>query len=355
MTPCVVSSDRRIFHTNGSRKCGTQPLRPGLAGLIISLIAGPIAIGSITSCNAAADPQARLMDYVGVGNTTSHTTASAKNSSVAGTTRTATTAATGTQTGTVTPAVTTQTGAAASPAAADEDDVTLTGPHSIFDGQRTLGTSGLSSLEGASGGGIATWATIGGYGSKKGLGMAFHYSYVNVTNYTDQNFGAILGIYDRVELSYSHNFFQTGKTGRMLGIGKGYQFDLDTGGVKVRLFGHVLDKTLIPQFAIGAMYKHDGDNKVIKEVGAKSTDGADVYFAATKLYPSIGLLISTTMRLTKGNQWGILGFGGDRNNSYHPQFEGSLGYLPSFIPGLVVGVEYRTKPRNQNFTPESNW
>lgn len=242
-----------------------------------------------------------------------------------------------------------------SPGHAAGGDVSLTGPNSIFDGERALGTSGLSSLEGSSGGGIASWATIGGYGSKKGVGMAFHYSYVNVTNYWDQNAGAILGLYDRVELSYSHNFFQTRGTGALLGIGKGYQFDLDTGGIKVRLFGHLADKTLIPQFAIGAMYKHDGDNKVIHEVGAKSTDGADVYFAATKLYPSIGLLINTTMRLTKGNQWGILGFGGDRNDSYHPQFEGSLGYLPSFIPGLVVGVEYRTKPRNQNFTPESNW
>ncbi|KXV70487.1 hypothetical protein AD951_02795 [Acetobacter malorum] len=225
----------------------------------------------------------------------------------------------------------------------------------MFDGQRTLGTSGLSSLEGSSGGGIASWATIGGYGSKKSMGMAFHYSYVSLTNYTDQNVGAVMGFYDRVEISYSHNFFRTGSTGRKLGIGHGYQFDLDTGGIKVRLFGHVLDKTLLPQVAVGAMYKHDGDAKVIHAVGSKHTDGADVYIAVTKLFPKLGLLVDTTMRLTKGNQWGILGFGGDRNDNYYPQFEGSLGYLPSFIPGLVVGVEYRTKPRNQNFTPESNW
>lgn len=243
------------------------------------------------------------------------------------------------------------------PAPAEEEDapVTLTGKHSIFDELRATGTGGLSSLEGSSGGGIASWATIGGYGSDKGLGMSFHYSYVNVTNYQDQNVGALIGIYDRVELSYAHNFFQTGTTGSKLGIGKGYQFDLDTGGIKVRLLGHVLDKSLMPQLAVGAMYKHDGDSKVIHAVGSRSTDGADVYFAATKLFPSIGLLVDTTMRLTKGNQWGILGFGGDRNNNYYPQFEGSLGYLPSFVPGLVVGVEYRTKPRNQNFTPESNW
>lgn len=236
----------------------------------------------------------------------------------------------------------------------DEPDAGLTFDK-IFDGQRTLGTSGLSSLEGSSGGGIASWATIGGYGSKKSMGMAFHYSYVSLTNYTDQNVGAVMGFYDRVEISYAHNFFRTGSTGRKLGIGHGYQFDLDTGGIKVRLFGHVLDKTLLPQVAVGAMYKHDGDAKVIHAVGSKHTDGADVYIAATKLFPKLGLLVDTTMRLTKGNQWGILGFGGDRNDNYYPQFEGSLGYLPSFIPGLVVGVEYRTKPRNQNFTPESNW
>lgn len=248
----------------------------------------------------------------------------------------------------------TGTAQASSGEAPDEPDAGLTFDK-IFDGQRTLGTSGLSSLEGSSGGGIASWATIGGYGSKKSMGMAFHYSYVSLTNYTDQNVGAVMGFYDRVEISYAHNFFRTGSTGRKLGIGHGYQFDLDTGGIKVRLFGHVLDKTLLPQVAVGAMYKHDGDAKVIHAVGSKHTDGADVYIAATKLFPKLGLLVDTTMRLTKGNQWGILGFGGDRNDNYYPQFEGSLGYLPSFIPGLVVGVEYRTKPRNQNFTPESNW
>ncbi|GEM16368.1 MAG: DUF3034 family protein [Gluconobacter potus] len=225
----------------------------------------------------------------------------------------------------------------------------------LFDGQRALGTSGLSSLEGASGGGIASWATIGGYGSNKSAGMAMHYSYVNLTSYWDQNVGASMGFFDRVEISYTHNFFQTRGTGAKLGIGNGYQFDLDVAGAKVRLFGHVADNTLIPQVAIGGMYKHDSDGKVIHEVGSMHTDGGDAYLAVTKLFPKIGILIDTTVRFTKGNQWGILGFGGDKDNNYHAQFEGSLGYLPSFIPGLVVGVEYRTKPRNQRFTDESNW
>ncbi|MFT8807989.1 DUF3034 family protein [Gluconobacter sp.] len=225
----------------------------------------------------------------------------------------------------------------------------------LFDGQRAIGTGGMSSLEGSSGGGLASWATISGYGSDKSAGMAFHYSYVNLTNYWDQNVGASMGFFDRLELSYTHNFFQTRATGAKLGIGNGYQFDLDVAGAKVRLFGHVADNTLIPQVAIGGMYKHDSDGRVIHMVGSKHTDGADAYLAVTKLFPKVGILIDTTVRFTKGNQWGIIGFGGDRDNDYHAQFEGSLGYLPSFIPGLIVGVEYRTKPRNQRFTDESNW
>ena len=34
-----------------------------------------------------------------------------------------------------------------------------------------------------------------------------------------------------------------------------------------------------------------------------------------------GLLLNGTVRLTKANQIGILGFGGDKNDSYKPQFE----------------------------------
>lgn len=232
---------------------------------------------------------------------------------------------------------------------------TETSAFKIFDEKKALGTAGLSSLEGSSGGGIASWATIGGYGSSKGLGTAFHYTYVNLSDYQNQNIGGLIGIKNRVEISYTHNFFQTGGTGKKIGIGKGYQFDLDIVGAKARLLGDLADTSLIPQVAIGVMYKHNGDKTVIHKVGAKYTNAADVYLAATKIFSRAHIILDTTLRLTKGNQWGILGFAGDRHDRYLPEFEGSIGYLPPFIPGLVVGVEYRTKPRNQNSTPESNW
>ena len=68
---------------------------------------------------------------------------------------------------------------------------------------------------------------------------------------------------------------------------------------------------------------------------------------------SQSLVINGTVRLTKANQTGLLGFGGDKSDSYSPQFEGSLGYLIS--KRFVIGAEYRTKPDNLGFAKENDW
>ena len=64
-------------------------------------------------------------------------------------------------------------------------------------------------------------------------------------------------------------------------------------------------------------------------------------------------MLDGTIRMTKANQTGLLGFGGDRSNAYHAEFEGSAGYLVS--KRLLVGGEYRSKPNNLGFASESNW
>jgi hypothetical protein len=48
----------------------------------------------------------------------------------------------------------------------------------------------------------------------------------------------------------------------------------------------------------------------------------------------------------------LLGFGGDLNKHYQPQFEGSAAYLLS--RHVAVGVEYRQKPNNLGFAREQN-
>jgi hypothetical protein len=75
--------------------------------------------------------------------------------------------------------------------------------------------------------------------------------------------------------------------------------------------------------------------------------------AATKVLLDQSLVLDATVRLTKANQTGLLGFGGDKNSDYSPEFEGSVGYL--LTKQLVVGGEYRTKPDNLGFAKEDDW
>jgi hypothetical protein len=68
----------------------------------------------------------------------------------------------------------------------------------------------------------------------------------------------------------------------------------------------------------------------------------DFYASATKIILSQSLLLNGTARLTKANQFGILGFGGPNDDSYRLQFEGSAALLLS--RKLAIGGEFRTKP-----------
>lgn len=62
------------------------------------------------------------------------------------------------------------------------------------------------------------------------------------------------------------------------------------------------------------------------------------------------LVLDATLRMTKANQWGLLGFGGDRRRGYSAQFEGAAGLMVS--PFIVLGAEYCTKPDNLRFARE---
>ena len=119
-------------------------------------------------------------------------------------------------------------------------------------------------------------------------------------------------------------------------------------GLKLRVLGEaVLDSdTWMPQVAVGLQYKENQDKEFIKSavVGAKSDHGTDVYIAATKLLLDKNLLLNGTLRFTKANQFGILGFGGDKHDSYQPMLEVSAAYLLN--KKLAVGAEYRMKPDN---------
>lgn len=222
-------------------------------------------------------------------------------------------------------------------------------------GGKLLLTGGVSTIEGSGGGGLATWATVTGYGEEDGIGANGHVTLISLPDYQFRSAGLAVGLWDRVELSAARQEFDTGDTGVLLGLGQDFTFTQDVIGAKVRLLGDAVydQDTWVPQIALGIQHKMNDRGAVIAAVGGLDDEGTDVYVAASKLFLAQSLLVSGTVRWTNANQTGLLGFGGDLNDGHEAQFEGSVGWLLS--RNLVVGAEYRTKPDNLSFAAEDDW
>lgn len=83
----------------------------------------------------------------------------------------------------------------------------------LFDSAKLLATGGVSQVEGAGGGGLAPWALITGYGTRDAIGANVHYTYANLPDFTLHSGGVAVGFFDRVEVSYARQWFDTGEAG----------------------------------------------------------------------------------------------------------------------------------------------
>ena len=219
---------------------------------------------------------------------------------------------------------------------------------------KLLLTGGVSQVEGAAGGGLTPWALIGGYGTHDQIGGNAYYTHVSVDDYGLRSYGALIGLFDFVELSVSRQEFDTGQVGALLGLGRGFTIRQDTYGIKVKLAGDaVLEQdSWMPQISIGAQHKRNAEGGLLAAIGAKGDSGTDYYLSATRLVLSQGLLLNATVRFTEANQFGILGFGGDKDDGHSAQFEFSAAYL--LTRNLAIGAEYRTKPDNLGIAAEDD-
>ncbi len=212
-----------------------------------------------------------------------------------------------------------------------------------------LATGGVSQLEGAGGGGLTPWALITGYGTRDSYGANAHYTSVKTQDYSLGSYGVAAGIADRVEVSLANQEFR----GSLAPLNQ-LRIQQDILGIKVKVAGDAVyqQDSLLPQIAVGAMYKRNkgigglGALGVynVKQLGAKDDHGVDYYVSATKILFEYSLLLNGTLRATCANQMGILGFGGDINDSYRLMPEVSAAYLIN--RKLVAGIEYRQKPHN---------
>ncbi len=193
----------------------------------------------------------------------------------------------------------------------------------------------VTEVEGAAGGGIVPWALLAP------PTPTASFTYVNTGDYSLTSLGVSWSLFKRLELSYARQAFNTGPVG--LGT-----INLDTFGAKVKL----LDMSArLPQVAVGVMYKVNEDRSKLVASGLPFAhdNGVDFYVAGTKVVKVAGksVLLNATVRLTKANQLGILGFGANgagNSDSYSAQGEFSGGLFVA--SNAIVGAEYRMKPNN---------
>jgi hypothetical protein len=219
---------------------------------------------------------------------------------------------------------------------------------------KLLLTGGVSSIDGAAGGGLTPWAVIGSNATEGEWGVSAHASRATTQDFSLNTAGLTVGFNDRLEVSLARQDFDASPATALNGLGfsvkAGQHVVMDVLGVKLKVAGDaVLDSdTWMPQIAVGVEQKSvqaGSITPVLDFLGAK-TSGTDVYLSATKLFLGHSLLVNGTLRYTNANQNGLLGFGakapGKNEASWMPEV--SVAYLLS--KHWAVGAEYRAKPNN---------
>lgn len=220
---------------------------------------------------------------------------------------------------------------------------------------RLLATGGVMQIEGSAGGGIVPWALIAGLGTDAQIGGSAYCTNVRPQAFELRSCGAAVSLYDRVELSFGNQRFDLDE------IIPGESITQNVIGAKVRLFGDAVydQDRWYPQVSMGLQYKKNSDFDFVPALlGAADDADVDVYVAATKVYLagpfSRTWLLNATLRATRGNQLGLLGFGGDRKDSRSLNAELSAAVF--LTDGIVAGAEYRQKPDNlSSFAEDDYW
>ena len=220
---------------------------------------------------------------------------------------------------------------------------------------RLLATGGATSIEGSAGGGIVPWAVIAGYGTEDQWGGTAFATRVDSGDYTLSSTGVAVGWRNRVELGLARQRFGLPTLADALSLPT-RSFRQDIVHAKLRLAGDLV-YTPWPQLSLGVQHKMQKDFLVPSLVGARDDRGTDVFLSASKLFLGAAngrhLLVNGTLRSTRANQTGLLGFGGDAKGRRSLVGEASAAVL--FNPRWALGVEFRQKPDNLGFAREDHW
>lgn len=219
-------------------------------------------------------------------------------------------------------------------------------------GGQLLATGGLSQIEGTAGGGLVPWAVLAGYGTAdEHAGTAF-ISHAGVADYQLNAAGAAVTLGNRLELSAARQNLSRDRAVEDPPLDGALQQDIV--GAKIRMAGDLVYSDL-PQVSVGLQYKRNRDAN-ITALGPERRDDWDAYLAVSRLFlgGAMGrnLLLNATVRATRANETGLLGFGGPENDDHELVFEGSAAVF--LDRRTAIGYEYRQKPDNLGLS-ESDW
>lgn len=215
---------------------------------------------------------------------------------------------------------------------------------------KLLLTGGVSSIDGAAGGGLTPWALTGSQATQGEAGASAFVTGASTQHFDLAAGGMALVHDDRIELSLARQQLNVHALLAPLGIGR-LKLRQDIAGIKLRVAGDaVLDSdSWLPQVAVGLLHKRSDSGgfepTLTGALGAKKS-GTEFYFSATKLLLAQGLLVNATLRASKANQNGLLGFGGGQGGSTRLRPELSVAWLVN--RQLALGAEARSKPDNLN-------
>lgn len=219
---------------------------------------------------------------------------------------------------------------------------------SAIAGSKVIGTGGATTIEGSAGGGIVPWAVINGYASSGQWSVTGFGNQVGVDDFSLRTMGAGFSYGNQLEVSLTKQTFALDTIGGDL--------KQTIVGVKYHVAGELL-YTEMPQISVGAQWKKHQNFELPQAVGALDDQGIDWYVAASKVwldaFAGRNLLLNATVRATKANQTGLLGFGSAEDNSYQLMTELSATIM--LTPHWAVGAEFRQKPNQLAFADEEHW
>ncbi len=213
-----------------------------------------------------------------------------------------------------------------------------------------LPEAGPASIDGAAGGGITPWAMPLSEDDPLAPGARGFMRSTRTFDYQLALRGGAVRVAPRLELSLARQLFDARGSLASLGL-VDQRLRQDVAGLKWRVAGPEQreEGSSASWLALGLLRKRTSagalEPMLVDSLGARCS-GFELYATATRWFADEGLVLNATLRATRANQNGLLGFGGRHGGGtkFAPEF--SVAWQAS--PRFTLGLEARAKPDNLN-------